>query len=104
MYNSFRNLPERIAVNTVIQGSAADLIKQAMIRIYQCMAEEKLQSRMLLQIHDELVFEVPEEERRQMIALVEEQMIAAGDNLDVPLVVDIKTGNDWGSCMPVVKE
>ena len=100
----FRNLPERIAINTVIQGSAADLIKQAMILIYQCMADQKLQSRMLLQIHDELVFEVPEEECQQMITLVEEQMIAAGDNLDVPLVVDIKTGNDWGSCMPVVKE
>ncbi|MDP7205548.1 MAG: DNA polymerase I, partial [Pirellulaceae bacterium] len=94
----FRNLPERIAINTVIQGSAADLIKQAMIRIYQCMAEQKLQSRMLLQIHDELVFEVPGEECQQMLSLVQEQMIAAGDNLDVPLVVDIKTGDDWGSC------
>ncbi|MFP6648723.1 MAG: DNA polymerase, partial [Pirellulaceae bacterium] len=100
----FRNLPERIAVNTVIQGSAADLIKQAMIRIYSLMADQELDSRMLLQIHDELVFEVPEEERQQMIELVEAEMVAAGDNLDVPLVVDLKMGSDWGSCEPVGDE
>ncbi|MEE2990551.1 MAG: DNA polymerase, partial [Planctomycetota bacterium] len=97
----FRNLPERIAVNTVIQGSAADLIKQAMIRLYSLMADQKLDSRMLLQIHDELVFEVPEKERQQMIELVEAEMVAAGDNLDVPIVVDLKMGSDWGSCEPV---
>jgi DNA polymerase-1 len=100
----FRNLPERIAINTVIQGSAADLIKQAMVRLYRRMTDQQLQSRMLLQIHDELVFEVPGEECQQMISLVEAEMIAAGDNLDVPLVVDIKIGNDWGSCEPVERE
>ena len=100
----FRNLPERIAVNTVIQGSAADLIKQAMIRLYQLMAGQQLQSRMLLQIHDELVFEVPEEEHQQMVTLVEAEMIAAGENLDVPLVVDLKMGSDWGSCEPVERD
>ncbi len=88
----------------MIQGSAADLIKQAMIRLYRLMTDQQLQSRMLLQIHDELVFEVPEEECQQMISIVEAEMIAAGDNLDVPLVVDIKTGNDGGSCEPVERE
>ena len=100
----FRNLPERIAVNTVIQGSAADLIKQAMIRLYSLMADQELDSRMLLQIHDELVFEVPEKERQQMIELVEAEMVAAGDNLDVPIVVDLKMGSDWGSCEPIGDE
>ena len=97
----FRNLPERIAVNTVIQGSAADLIKQAMVRIYRTMASQQVQSRMLLQIHDELVFEVPQEEQQLMIGLVETEMVSAGEHLDVPLVVDITMGSDWGSCEPL---
>jgi len=94
----FRNLPERIAVNTVIQGSAADLIKQAMVEIHREMLQRQCQSRMLLQIHDELIFEVPAEEQEAMISLVEGEMVRAGDNLDVPLVVDLKLGPDWASC------
>ena len=92
-----RNLPERIAINTVIQGSAADLIKQAMLRVHSRMQEEKLQARMLLQIHDELVFEAPPNELEQLSALVDQEMSGA-DNLLVPLKVDRKTGENWADC------
>jgi DNA polymerase-1 len=92
-----RNLPERIAINTVIQGSAADLIKQAMLRVHSRMQKEELQARMLLQIHDELVFEAPPEELEQLGALVDQEMTGAG-NLLVPLKVDHKTGENWAEC------
>jgi DNA polymerase-1 len=92
-----RNLPERIAINTVIQGSAADLIKQAMLRVHRRMLEEQLQARMLLQIHDELVFEAPPEELAQLSKLVDEEMTAAGQ-LSVPLKVDRKIGANWAEC------
>jgi DNA polymerase-1 len=94
-----RTLPERIAINTVIQGSAADLIKQAMINVYGRLQREKLRARMLLQIHDELVFEVPAEERTTLATLVTEEMIAAG-RLNVPLKVDVKAGKNWAECEP----
>jgi DNA polymerase-1 len=94
-----RTLPERIAINTVIQGSAADLIKQAMINVYGRLQREKLRARMLLQIHDELVFEVPPEECTALATLVTEEMIAAG-RLNVPLKVDVKVGKNWAECEP----
>ena len=65
-----RNLPERIAINTVIQGSAADIIKRAMIDVYCRLKNEQLTARMLLQIHDELVFEFPPEEKDRLASLV----------------------------------
>ena len=92
-----RTLPERIAINTVIQGSAADLIKRAMLNIYQRLRRENLRSRMLLQIHDELVFEVPAEERDQLTALVTDEMSSAA-KLAVPLKVDSKFGANWAEC------
>jgi DNA polymerase-1 len=95
-----RNLPERIAINTVIQGSAADLIKQAMINVSERIQSQRprgLQARMLLQIHDELVFEVPSNEIDTLAALVEEEMTAVGQ-MCVPLTVDIKVGNNWADC------
>ena len=92
-----RNLPERIAINTVIQGSAADLIKQAMINVSRRMQREPLRSRMLLQIHDELVFEVPSDELTDLSTLVTEEMTSAGQ-LAVPLDVDIKVGVNWAEC------
>ena len=92
-----RSMPERIAINTVIQGSAADIIKQAMINVYQRLKKEQLQAKMLLQIHDELVFEFPPEEQDQLAKLVKEEMVAAA-NLAVPLKVDIKTGLNWAAC------
>ncbi len=94
-----RNLPERIAINTVIQGSAADLIKRAMINVYRRMRHERLRSRMLLQIHDELVFEFPPDELDQLAALVTEEMSGAAA-LSVPLKVDVKAGDNWAECEP----
>ena len=94
-----RTLPERIAINTVIQGSAADLIKQAMINVHGRLQREKLRARTLLQIHDELVFEVPSDELPELSTLVTEEMTAAG-RLDVPLKVDVKAGKNWAECEP----
>ncbi len=88
------NLPERTAVNTVIQGSAADLIKRAMINVHERMQQENHPARMLLQIHDELVFEAPEKDVDSLIALATTEMESALD-LDVPIVVDCKRGDNW---------
>jgi DNA polymerase-1 len=92
-----RTLPERIAINTVIQGSAADLIKRAMIQVDRRLRREQLRSRLLLQIHDELVFEFPVEEQEKLTALVIEEMSNAGQ-LAVPLKVDFKVGANWAEC------
>jgi DNA polymerase-1 len=92
-----RNLPERIAINTVIQGSAADIIKRAMLNVHRRLLRESLQSKLLLQIHDELVFEFPPEEQGQLAKLVSEEMSAAAQ-LSVPLKVDIKTGPNLAAC------
>lgn len=87
----------RLAVNTRIQGSAAELIKCAMLEISKEIQDRKLQSRMLLQIHDELIFEVPDGEMQEMCALVQEKMEAAM-TLTVPLVVNILIGKNWAEC------
>lgn len=92
-------LPERTAINTVIQGSAADLIKLAMLAVHRRMRQEQLAARMLLQIHDELVFEVPPHETIQLAALVVEEMTAAA-HLRTPLKVDVKTGRNWADVEP----
>jgi DNA polymerase-1 len=89
-----RAFGERTAANSPIQGSAADLIKIAMIRIHDRLREERLSSRMLLQVHDELVFEVPGPELEPMTALVREEMEGAA-SLSVPLVVDVASGRNW---------
>jgi DNA polymerase-1 len=89
-----RNLAERTAINTVIQGSAADLIKRAMILVDQTLREEGFQARMLLQIHDELVFEAPAGEIPRLAALVRGAMTTALD-LKVPLRVDVSAGDNW---------
>ena len=88
------NLAERTAVNAVIQGSAADLIKKAMIEVDRRLRAEGLRARMLLQIHDELVFEAPDEEIPTLAALVREAMIGA-IRFDVPLKVDVAAGANW---------
>jgi DNA polymerase-1 len=85
---------ERNAQNSPLQGSAADLIKLAMIRIHAAMLEQKQESRMLLQVHDELVFEVPPHELDAMATLVRAHMEGVVD-LQVPLVVDIGIGPNW---------
>ena len=89
-----RNLAERTAVNTVIQGSAADLIKRAMLDVDRRIRAAGLRARMLLQIHDELVFEAPEAEIPALARLVREAMTTALD-LNVPLKVDIAAGPNW---------
>ncbi|HXT57079.1 MAG TPA: DNA polymerase I [Pirellulales bacterium] len=94
-----RNLPERTAINTVIQGSAADLIKQAMIAIHRRLRRESLAAKMLLQIHDELIFEVPPDELDAVAKLVAEEM-AAAQRLAVPLKVDVKIGHNWAEVEP----
>jgi len=81
-------------VNTPLQGTAADLIKIAMIRIDEAIRERSLRSRMTLQVHDELVFEVPEDELDVMRSLVREYMEKVHD-LEVPLVVEIGVGPNW---------
>jgi len=91
-----RNQPEREAINMQIQGSAADLIKVAMLNIHHRLRREGCQSRMLLQIHDELVFELPIEERGKIVRLVHEEMTRAlAGKLDVPLRVDMSIGPNW---------
>ncbi len=89
-----RSMPERTAVNTVIQGSAADLIKQAMINVHQRIGDEGHSGRMLLQIHDELVFEVPGTDADSLIAIVREEMESAM-KLNVPITVDVSVGDNW---------
>jgi DNA polymerase-1 len=89
-----RNQPEREAVNMEIQGSAADLMKLAMLSVYRRLQHEKLQARLLLQIHDELLFEVPREEVQTLAALVTEEMTTPL-KLEVPLKVDVAVGPNW---------
>ncbi len=95
-----RNLAERTAVNTVIQGSAADLIKLAMLAVRRRLAQEGLQARMLLQIHDELVLEVPKAELDTVARLVRQEMEAACP-MAVPLKVDVKFGSNWADTEPL---
>jgi DNA polymerase-1 len=89
-----REMAERMALNAPIQGSAADLIKVAMLNVDRAIAEAGLRSRMLLQVHDELVFEVATGERDALEALVREQMGGAAE-LAVPLDVSVGTGRSW---------
>ena len=89
-----RSFAERVAVNMPIQGTQADMIKIAMVNIHRRMKAEGLRSRLLLQVHDELVFEVPPDEEQAMRALIEEEMVNALP-LDVPIEVDINTGDNW---------
>jgi DNA polymerase-1 len=89
-----RAFGERVAQNAPIQGSAADLIKIAMIRIARSLAQGDMQSHMILQVHDELVFEVPPQELDALRALVVHEMEHAA-TLSVPLVVDVGVGDNW---------
>jgi len=89
-----RNAAERMAMNAPVQGTASDMIKIAMVRMQAALAERGLAARMLLQVHDELLFEAPPEEVQAIEALAREIMEAALP-LDVPVVVDVKSGRDW---------
>jgi len=89
-----RNAAERMAMNAPVQGTASDMIKIAMIRVQAALTARGLRARMLLQVHDELLFEAPPDEVRAVEALAREIMAAALP-LKVPVVVDVKTGGDW---------
>ncbi len=89
-----REVAERAALNAPIQGTAADIIKVAMIDVHKSLAESTLKSRMLLQVHDELVLEVVESEREEVEALVRDKMSSAIE-LSVPLEVSVGTGRSW---------
>jgi DNA polymerase-1 len=92
--NRSRNMPERTAINTVIQGSAADLIKRAMIQLHDRLLREGHPAKMLLQIHDELVFEAPADAVPTLVPIIRHEMEHAME-LDVPLVVDVSVGENW---------
>ncbi len=89
-----RGYAERNAINAPIQGSSADMIKIAMINVFNEIQNQHLKSKMILQVHDELVFDVHKDETETVKSLVEDKMVHAIE-LDVPLIVDINTGNNW---------
>ena len=91
------SLPERTAVNTVVQGSAADLIKLAMLKVARRLVSDRLSSFLVLQIHDELLFEYPDAESESLQSLVVHEMGSAMD-LEVPLEVSVQTGSTWAEC------
>jgi len=89
-----RSFAERTAVNTPLQGTAADLIKLAMIRIDEILRRDKLETKMLLQVHDELLFESPPGEAEAVAQMVKREMENV-HRLDVPLIVDVGIGENW---------
>lgn len=89
-----RSFGERVAMNSPIQGTAADIIKIAMIRVERRLKEEGLKSRLVLQIHDELLIETELDEKEKVCSILEEEMSHAAD-LKVPLEIDVNTGDNW---------
>jgi DNA polymerase-1 len=94
--SALRGAGERMAINMPIQGTAADIMKIAMIRLHERLRAERSGARMLLSVHDEVVFEVPRDELEGLVPVVREVMESAM-RLDVPLDVDLKTGDNWES-------
>ena len=92
-----RNAAERLAINTPLQGTAADLIKIAMIKIHDAIAQSGVPAKMILQIHDELVFEVHKDSIEPLSSMVKQTMESVF-TLSVPLEVDISVGKNWGEC------
>ena len=91
---TMRQFGERVALNMPIQGTAADIIKLAMIHVYRRLKAEKLRARLLLQVHDELIVECPIEETEQVSRILQEEMEHAAE-LSVPLTVEVKNGRSW---------
>jgi DNA polymerase-1 len=91
---TIRSAAERNAINAPIQGTAADMIKIAMVNIHREILKRGLKTRMVLQVHDELVFDLCEPETKEVIAIVEEMMKTAIP-LVVPIVVEMGTGENW---------
>jgi len=91
-----RNREEREAINAPIQGTAADIMKIAMINVRDALSRSKLKTRMILQVHDELVLEVPEDELDSAVKLVR-QVMEEAYKLDIPLITEARSGVNWGS-------
>lgn len=91
-----RAAAERMAINMPVQGTAAEIIKLAMLRMQERLDDTEMRTLMLLQIHDELLFEAPDDEQEALTAIVDEVMPTVMPELDVPLVVDVKAGPSWG--------
>ena len=89
-----RSFGERVAMNSPLQGTAADIMKIAMIRVFERMEKEKLKSKMILQVHDEILIDAAKEEEEQIIRILEEEMKGAA-SLAVTLEVDVHSGTDW---------
>ena len=96
----FRQAAEREAANMPVQGTSADVIKLAMLRVHAELRNSKLRAQMVLQVHDELLFECPADEVRPLAALVKREMQAAYA-IDVPLVAEVKSGHNWWDVTPV---
>ena len=99
----YREFAERAAVNMPIQGTAADIVKIAMIQVHRRLTELGLKTKLILQVHDELVFESPESEAADAIPMIRECMEKAFD-LDAPLRAEVKVGKDWCTALPVSAE
>jgi len=91
---SIRSRAEREAINMPIQGTASDIVKIAMIKVFEALKREKLETRMIMQVHDELLFEAPKSEVKKATEIIRQEMESAVE-LDVPLVVEIGAGDDW---------
>jgi DNA polymerase-1 len=91
-----------MAINMPIQGTAADIVKIAMIRMAERLASDRFRARLLLSVHDELLFEVPRDEVDRLVPAVRETMEGALP-LGVPLTVDVKVGDDWESMTPLTR-
>ena len=89
-----RAFGERAAMNTPVQGSAADIMKCAMVRVYNRLKAENLQAKIILQVHDELIVETPHDEVDKVKAILKTEMENAV-KLDVPLIADMESGNSW---------
>jgi len=89
-----RNFGERAAMNTPVQGTAADIIKLAMVKVHQALKKENLQAKLILQVHDELMIEAPKEEEEQVIRILRQSMESV-INLAVPLIAEVKSGESW---------
>ncbi len=90
-----RSNAERVAINTPIQGTAADMIKMAMIKVHTALKEGQFATKMILQVHDELVFDVPKSELEAVKPIIEKNMAEAITGLKVPILVGMDTGNNW---------
>jgi DNA polymerase-1 len=98
----FRQAAEREAVNMTVQGTAADIIKLAMLRVDKALTDEGFEAKMVLQVHDELLFECPESEAERLAVMVKREMEAAFDLGDVPLKADVKKGMNWSEMTKIL--